>query len=191
MGLLKMLCLNLVDYHIQPYLRLKNKQLSPTFETILKIISGLNIDISELLTSIQNKTPQTRQALQEKEKGEIHGTENYIYETLCNGIINTKMIPIATRIKSHRLEQFGKIMPHSGDNFFVIEGTIELITEHYASVNETDYDKAVEEQNNWINDPRGEFIKTRKEQKKADALGDIPLSLMGDDQQSRYGGLLA
>jgi hypothetical protein len=69
MGLLKMLCLNLVDYHIQPYLRLKNKQLSPTFEIILKIISGLNIDISELLTSIQNKTPQRRKVFTRKGKG--------------------------------------------------------------------------------------------------------------------------
>jgi len=64
-----MLWLNLVDYHIQPYQRLKNKQLSPTFETILKIISALNIDISELLTSIQNKTPRTCQAFSRKEEG--------------------------------------------------------------------------------------------------------------------------
>ncbi|MDB3917426.1 hypothetical protein N9357_03065 [bacterium] len=54
-----------------------------------------------------------------------------------------------------------------------------------------DYDGAVEEQNNWINDPSGEFIKARKEQEKADALGGIPLSFLGNGQQSRYGGLLA
>jgi len=54
-----------------------------------------------------------------------------------------------------------------------------------------DYDKAVDEQNNWINDPSGEFIKVRKAQEKAEALGEIPLSLLGRDQQSKYGGLLA
>jgi len=64
-----MLWLNLVDYHIHPYQRLKNKQLSPTFETILKILSGLKIDISDLLTSIQNKPPRTCQAFSRKGEG--------------------------------------------------------------------------------------------------------------------------
>jgi uncharacterized cupin superfamily protein len=45
------------------------------------------------------------------------------------------MIPIVTRIKSHSLEQFGEIMRHSGEEFFfILEGIVELITEHYASV---------------------------------------------------------
>ena len=115
--------------------KIENNQLSPTFETILKIIGGLNIDISDLLTSIQNETPRTRQVFTRKGKGKIHETENYLYETLCNEIINKKMIPILTRIKSHSLEKFGKMMRHSGEElFFVLEGTVELITEHYASV---------------------------------------------------------
>ena len=115
--------------------KIENNQLSPTFETILKIISGLNIDISDLLTFAQNQTPRTRHGFTRKGKGKIHETENYIYETLCNNIINKKMIPIVTRIKSHSLEKFGEIMRHSGEEFFlVLEGTVELITEHYASV---------------------------------------------------------
>ena len=115
--------------------KIENNQLSPTFETILKIISGLNIDISDLLTSTENQTPRTRHGFTRKGKGKIHETDNYIYETLCNGIVNKKMIPIVTRIKSHSLEQFGEIMRHSGEEFFfVLEGTVELITEHYASV---------------------------------------------------------
>ena len=115
--------------------KIENNQLSPTFETILKIIGGLNIDISELLTSIQNKSPRTRQVFTRKGKGEIHETKNYLYETLCNEIINKKMIPIVTRIKSHSLEKFGEMMRHSGEElFFVLEGTVELITEHYASL---------------------------------------------------------
>ena len=97
--------------------------------------SGLNIDISDLLTSTENQTPRTRHGFTRKGKGKIHETDNYIYETLCNGIVNKKMIPIVTRIKSHSLEQFGEIMRHSGEEFFfVLEGTVELITEHYASV---------------------------------------------------------
>jgi mannose-6-phosphate isomerase-like protein (cupin superfamily) len=87
------------------------------------------------LTSTENQTPRTRHGFTRKGEGKIHETENYIYETLCNGIVNKKMIPIVTRIKSHSLEQFGEIMRHSGEEFFlVLEGTVELFTEHYASV---------------------------------------------------------
>jgi len=49
--------------------KIDNNKLSPTFEPILKIISGLNIDISDLLTSIQNKTPQRRKVFTRKGKG--------------------------------------------------------------------------------------------------------------------------
>lgn len=115
--------------------KIENNQLSPTFESILKIISGLNIDISDLLTSIQNEAPRTRRIFTRKGEGDIHITENYHYETLCNEIINKKMIPIVTKIKSHSLEKFGEMMRHSGEElFFVLEGTVELITEHYAPV---------------------------------------------------------
>ena len=45
------------------------------------------------------------------------------------------MIPIVTRIKSHSLEKFRGMMRHSGEGlFFVLEGTVELITEHDASL---------------------------------------------------------
>ena len=115
--------------------KIENNQLSPTFESILKIVEGLNIDVSDLLTSIKNETPRTRQVFTRKGKGEIHETENYKYETLCNGIINKKMIPIVTKVKSHSLQKFGEMIRHSGEElFYVLEGTVDLITEHYASV---------------------------------------------------------
>ena len=115
--------------------KIENNQLSPTFESILKIVGGLNIDVSDLLTSIKNETPRTRLVFTRKGKGEIHETENYKYETLCNGIINKKMIPIVTKVKSHSLQKFGEMIRHSGEElFYVLEGTVNLITEHYASV---------------------------------------------------------
>ena len=115
--------------------KIENNHISPTFETILKITSGLETDISDLLTSFQNKTPRTRQVFTKKGEGERHETDNYLYETLCNEILNKKMIPILTHIKSHSLEKFGELMRHSGEELFlVLEGNVELITEHYASV---------------------------------------------------------
>ena len=47
-GRLKIIWLNLADYHNQPYPKIDNNKLSSTFETLLKIISCLIIDISDL-----------------------------------------------------------------------------------------------------------------------------------------------
>ena len=45
------------------------------------------------------------------------------------------MIPILTHIKSHSMEKFGELMRHSGEELFlVLEGNVELITVHSASV---------------------------------------------------------
>ena len=115
--------------------KIENSQLSPTFETILRIVDGLEIDISELLTSSEDTALRTRRVVTRKGQGDIHETENYVYETLCNEITNKKMIPLVARIKAHSLEQFGTIMRHSGEEVvYVLEGEIELNTEHYAPV---------------------------------------------------------
>ena len=66
-----------------------------------------------------------------------------------------------------------------------------------------DYDKAVEEQNTWINDPTGAKRKAEKKA-KASLLNNKPieggeysqqeldqLSLLKSSQQPQYGGLLA
>ena len=45
------------------------------------------------------------------------------------------MIPLVARIKAHSWEQFGKPTRHPGEEvLYVIEGEVELYTEHYALV---------------------------------------------------------
>ena len=68
-GLLKMLLSEPSGLSHSALSKLDNNKLSPTFEPILIIIRGLNIDFSDLLTSIQNKTPQRRKVFTRKWKG--------------------------------------------------------------------------------------------------------------------------
>lgn len=113
--------------------KIENRQLSPTFETILRIADGLGIDVSELLSSSDSSRHRTRRTITRRGEGEIHESDSYVYETLCNDITNKRMIPLVARIKAHSLEEFGTLMRHPGEEvLFVLEGEIELHTEHYA-----------------------------------------------------------
>lgn len=115
--------------------KIENCLLSPTFETILRIVDGLEIDISELLSTSNDTPRRTRRVVTRHGQGELHETENYVYETLCSEITNKRMIPLVARIKAHSLEQFGTFMRHPGEEvLYVLDGGIELITEHYAPV---------------------------------------------------------
>ena len=115
--------------------KIENNQLSPTFETILLIVDGLEIDISNLLASSDAGPRLTRRVVNRHGEGKRHESSNYVYETLCNEITNKQMIPLVARIKAHSLEQFGTPMRHPGEKvLYVLEGEIELHTEHYAPV---------------------------------------------------------
>ncbi len=114
--------------------KIENSQLSPTFETILRIADGLAIDVSELLSSLGSARHRTRRTITRKGEGEDHESDNYVYRTLCNEITNKRMIPLVARIKAHSLKQFGTLMRHPGEEvIYVLEGKIELHTEHYAT----------------------------------------------------------
>lgn len=114
--------------------KIENSQLSPTFETILRIVDGLEVDISDLLSWADSARHRTRRTITRRGEGEIHESDSYVYETLCHEITNKRMIPLVARIKAHSLEQFRTLMRHPGEEvIYVLEGEIELHTEHYAS----------------------------------------------------------
>ena len=115
--------------------KIENNQLSPTFETLLRIVEGLNVDISVLLGGARDTKYHTRRAITRHGQGSIYETGNYMYEVLCEEILNKRMIPILTRIKAHTIEEFGDLMRHPGEEVvYVVEGEIELHTDHYAPV---------------------------------------------------------
>lgn len=113
--------------------KIENSQLSPTFETLLRIASGLAIDISELLASFDTRPHRTRRVVTRRGEGEVHEADNYVYETLCHELTNKRMIPLVGRIKAHSIQAFGKLLRHPGEEVvYVLEGEIEVHTEHYA-----------------------------------------------------------
>lgn len=115
--------------------KVENNQLSPTFETLLKLAEGMDVDIAELLTSDGDRTAKTRCVVTNRGQGEIHDTPHYTYELLCAQLTNKRMHPLLARLKAHSITEFGPLFSHPGEElFYVLSGCVELHTEHYRAV---------------------------------------------------------
>ncbi len=115
--------------------KVESGQLSPTFQTLLRIVQGLGVDMSRLLTSSGPSVKRTRRAVTRRGQGQRYETGPYVYETLADELVNKRMIPLVAEIKAGSIESFGPLIAHPGEEvLYVLSGEIELHTEGYAPV---------------------------------------------------------
>lgn len=115
--------------------KIENSQLSPTYDTLLRLAQGLKCDIVHLFKAPTQKNPIGRRSITRKGESLLHSTANYDYELLCNDIIYKKMTPLRVTIKSKSLQTFGKYLQHEGEEvIFVLSGLVEVRTEFYEPV---------------------------------------------------------
>jgi transcriptional regulator with XRE-family HTH domain len=118
--------------------RIENDQLSPTYDLLVRLSSGLRIDLTQLLavakTSAGSAAEQAgRRSVNRKEDGEIVRMPHHTLRYLSNDLLNKQITPILSEYRARSLEEFGELMRHEGEEFlYVIEGELELHTECYA-----------------------------------------------------------
>ncbi|MEM7123128.1 MAG: XRE family transcriptional regulator [Pseudomonadota bacterium] len=112
--------------------KIENGQLSPSFETLLRVAEGLSMTIADLMTIDAYGQHRTRRSYTRNGEGEIHHTDVYDYELLCGDINDKIMHPLIARLKTDSVTEFGELFSHPGEELlYVLEGEIELHTEHY------------------------------------------------------------
>ena len=116
--------------------KVENDQMSLSYDKLLQISEGLGLSMAELVAE-----PETPGHLLTRRSVNLHGdglqqkTQNYDYLYLSTDITKKRMVPVLTRITTRSLEAFGPLIKHSGEEFlYVLEGPIEVHTEHYAPV---------------------------------------------------------
>lgn len=116
--------------------KVENDQMSLSYDKLLQIGEGLGLSMAELVAE-----PETPGHLLTRRSVNLHGdglqqkTQNYDYLYLSTDITKKRMVPVLTRITTRSLEAFGPLIKHSGEEFlYVLEGPIEVHTEHYAPV---------------------------------------------------------
>lgn len=113
--------------------KVENGQMSLTFDNLVRLASGLAIDVSELFISDMQSQPIGRRSVTRANGGDVHSTANYHYELLCADISPKQMLPMCIRLKAHSMEEFGDLLRHEGEEFiYVLEGEVTVYLEGYS-----------------------------------------------------------
>jgi transcriptional regulator with XRE-family HTH domain len=116
--------------------RIETDQISPTYDQLSKLSSGLSIDMAQLLSGdMQDAKPiQTaRRSVNRAGDGQILDTPMQSLRYLSVDLTNKQFSPIIGDIKARSLEEAGEFHRHDGEEFiFVVSGELELHSESYA-----------------------------------------------------------
>lgn len=113
--------------------KIENDQMSPTYDTLLSLAQGLEVDIADLVTGRRGQSVNGRKAVTRRGEGIVHRTAQYDYEMLCTDIANRQFVPLLAEVKARSLHAFDGLLSHPGEEFvYVLRGQVELFTEFYA-----------------------------------------------------------
>lgn len=113
--------------------KIENAQMSPTYETLLSLASGLDVDVTELFAHKPSAPVSGRRTVTRKGEGAVLKAGTYDYELLCADIARKKFVPLLTHINARSTREFNTLVTHPGEEFiYVLEGSIVLHTDLYA-----------------------------------------------------------
>jgi len=115
--------------------KIENGQMSPTYEALKKLATGLEISVPQLFTPPVKEQVNGRMALTRSGEGAAHATATYEHELLANALTKKQMLPYRARVRARSMEEFDGWVRHDGEEFlYVLTGVITLYTEFYEPV---------------------------------------------------------
>jgi len=118
--------------------RVENDKMALSFDKLVRISEGLQVDIAELIGSSGKAGAAeggTRRVVARAGEGKAIDTQrgNYLY--VASELRNKKMVPIIGEVFAKDVAAYGEFMQHSGEEYlYVLEGTLELHTDVYTPV---------------------------------------------------------
>ena len=118
--------------------KVENQQMSLTYDKLLQLSAGLEMEIAELFHPPGSTAPAAplctaRRSIARAGEGQPIRTELYSYLYQCTDLLGKRMVPIIAEVTARTLDQFGPLMRHAGEEFFhVLEGRVAVHTEFYA-----------------------------------------------------------
>ena len=115
--------------------KIENGQMSPTYEALKKLATGLNISVPQLFTPPQEGQVNGRLAVTKSGEGTAHATTTYEHELLADNLTKKKMLPYHARVRAREMSEFDGWVRHDGEEFlYVLTGIIRLYTEFYEPI---------------------------------------------------------
>jgi transcriptional regulator with XRE-family HTH domain len=113
--------------------KIENQQQKPGFETLLKISRALHINFVHMLEP-PPVTPQklARRVVTRAGTAPVYESGIYSYAAHATDLAQKAMVPLLMHIKTRTVPPFEEWSVHDGEELaYVIEGEVELHTEHY------------------------------------------------------------
>ncbi|HUO18720.1 MAG TPA: cupin domain-containing protein [Steroidobacteraceae bacterium] len=119
--------------------KIENDKMSLTFDKLLRLSSGLEVDISALFNGEVSEHGLAggtgRRSIIRAGEGKAIETPNYSHLYPAWELLNKRIIPIIAEPHARSLEEFGELIRHPGEEYaYVLEGEIDLYTSLYAPV---------------------------------------------------------
>ncbi|CAM2914215.1 helix-turn-helix domain-containing protein [Vibrio mytili] len=115
--------------------KIENEQISPTFQAMQKLASGLQIDMPQLFEPPRKKAAAGRRDITKKNQGKPHPTQTYEHELLATQLSNKKMMPFKSQIRARSFEEYKDWIRHDGEEFLLIlSGAVKFYSEFYEPV---------------------------------------------------------
>ena len=115
--------------------KIENGQMSPTYDALKKLATGLEISVPQLFTPPSRAQVNGRMAVTRAGEGAAHATTTYEHDLLAEPLTKKKMLPYHARIRARKIEEFEGWVRHDGEEFlYVLTGQIRLYTEFYEPV---------------------------------------------------------
>ncbi|MBR0705795.1 helix-turn-helix domain-containing protein [Bradyrhizobium liaoningense] len=118
--------------------KVENGLMSLTYDKLLQLTSGLKMEIAELFNPAvaapaQGRPVTARRSISRAGQGQVITTKFYTYTYQCTDLIGKRMVPIVAEVRARSLEEFGPLLRHSGEEYFVVtRGRVAVHTEFYA-----------------------------------------------------------
>jgi len=115
--------------------KIENGQMSPTFEAVRKLASGLNISVPQLFTPPKSGKMLARRSITRGGDGRAHVTATYEHEIIAADITHKRMLPYRATVRARRFEDFDGWVRHDGEELlYVLAGEVEFFSEFYEPV---------------------------------------------------------
>ncbi|MGR1582346.1 helix-turn-helix domain-containing protein [Thalassobius sp. S69A] len=112
--------------------KIENGQMSPTYEALKKLATGLEISVPQLFTPPVREQVNGRMAVTRAGEGAAHATATYEHDLLASALTKKQMLPYRARVRARSMEEFDGWVRHDGEEFlYVLTGVIRLYTEFY------------------------------------------------------------
>jgi transcriptional regulator with XRE-family HTH domain len=112
--------------------KIENGQMSPTYDALKKLASGLAISVPQLFTPPSRAQVNGRMAVTKAGEGLTQATVTYEHELLAASLTKKQMLPYRATIRARDLAEFDGWVRHDGEEFlYVLTGIVRLYTEFY------------------------------------------------------------